>query len=94
MFQIVAKRKRTIWRVSVIISFLRIIWRAKKKTPLGAVLDAPSGYMTARSAEQKIFDKVKIFWLRWLALTGIPKGYPLGSVFVPLGRAKGTARAA
>ena len=33
----------------------------------------------------------QIFWLRWFAPTGIPKGCPLGRLLFPLGRAKGSA---
>ena len=70
--------------------FLRMLWRAKKRnTPLGAVIDAPSGYMIVCTAEQKIcpgkfFGCVGSHW-------GIPKGCPLGSALLPLQRGKGSA---
>ena len=55
------------------------------------MLYAPSGYMIELTAEQKICQG-KFFGCVDTDKRGIPKGERLGSVFVPLGRAKGTAQ--
>ena len=77
--------------MSVIISFSRVTWCAKRKAPIAPVLFGAIGYMTELTAEQKtcsgkFFGCVGLRYIR-----EIPKGESLGRVLVTLGRAKVTA---